>query len=348
MLETIFTSMRVMTGGMVLSAKPDREPESFEKLPSDERIFPITWYPVAWSKELRDKPIKRRLAGRDLVLYRDRHGQVRCLEAYCAHRGADLSLGKCVDGGLQCAYHGWEFSDTGRCERIPAHPSRTIPEFAKVKAYPAGERVQLIWVYPQEVPVQELPALRVFPELEDTRFVLATYAEEWQAHLTRVVESVLDVAHLAFVHKKTIGRKVPAEIGEMHFDVKGPDMISIQNGGGYLEYWFPQQWILRTSKTTGPQIINYVVFSPIDSGHTKIFGFAGRTFARRIPGMNRIFSHYSRRILREDQGIVESQHPRPIPVALRMEAHVPADGPQIRFRQRWFDFLTGDEPRIIL
>ena len=328
--------------------KTNRESQPFEKLPSDESVFPMTWYPVAWFKELRNKPIKRRLAGRDLVLYRDGHGQVRCLEAYCAHRGADLSLGKSVNGRLQCPYHGWEFSESGRCERIPAHPGRPIPEFAKVKAYPVMEKAQLIWVYPHESPVQKLPDLRVFPELEDPRFVLSGYDEEWQAHLTRVVESVLDVAHLAFVHKRTIGRRVPADISEMHFDAKTPDKISILNGGGYLEYWFPQQWILRTSKTTGPQFVNYVVFSPIDSGHTKIFGFAGRTFARHIPGMNRIFSHYSRRILREDQGVVESQHPRPIPEALRMEAHVPADGPQIRFRQRWFDFLTGDEPRIIV
>ncbi|MCF8564184.1 aromatic ring-hydroxylating dioxygenase subunit alpha [Alicyclobacillus tolerans] len=331
-----------------MSPKTAYESEPLEKLPSDERVFPIAWYPVAWSKELRNKPIKRRLAGRDIVLYRNGRGQVRCLEAYCAHRGADLSLGKCINGRLQCAYHGWEFSDSGRCERIPAHPGRPIPDFAKVKSYPVEEKVQLIWVYPREIPAQELPDLQVFPELDDPRFVLAAYDEEWQAHLTRVVESVLDVAHLAFVHRKTIGRKVSPEIKEMDFDVKSPDVISIRNGSGYLEYWFPQQWILRTSKTTGPQFVNYVVFSPIDFSHTKIFGFAGRTFARRIPGISRIFSYYSRRILREDQGIVESQHPRPIPEALRMEAHVPADGPQIRFRQRWFDFLTGDEPRLIL
>nr|WP_176523516.1 hypothetical protein [Bacillus pseudomycoides] len=41
--------------------------------------------------------------------------------------------------------------------------------------------------------------------------------------------------------------------------------------------------------------------------------------------------------------VVESQHPRPIPEALRIEAHVYADATQMKFRQRWFQFLMGKE-----
>ena len=46
--------------------------------------------------------------------------------------------------------------------------------------------------------------------------------------------------------------------------------------------------------------------------------------------------------------MVESQHPRPIPEALRLEAHVAADAAQVRFRQRWFELLQGNEPKISL
>ncbi|CAI8717882.1 MULTISPECIES: hypothetical protein [Bacillus] len=41
--------------------------------------------------------------------------------------------------------------------------------------------------------------------------------------------------------------------------------------------------------------------------------------------------------------VVESQQPRPIPEALRIEAHVYADAARIKFRQRWFQFLTSEE-----
>ncbi|WP_246333851.1 hypothetical protein [Thermoactinomyces mirandus] len=42
---------------------------------------------------------------------------------------------------------------------------------------------------------------------------------------------------------------------------------------------------------------------------------------------------------------MESQHPHYVPEALQMEVHVPADGPQVRFRNRWYRFLTKDEPK---
>ncbi|EEM16415.1 hypothetical protein P4U78_01700 [Bacillus pseudomycoides] len=48
------------------------------------------------------------------------------------------------------------------------------------------------------------------------------------------------------------------------------------------------------------------------------------------------------KVLQEDQVVVESQHSRPIPEALKMEAHVYADAAQMKFRQRWFQFLTSE------
>ncbi|KSU84634.1 MULTISPECIES: hypothetical protein [Fictibacillus] len=46
-----------------------------------------------------------------------------------------------------------------------------------------------------------LPPLQLFEELENQEYVLAPYESFWKAHFTRVVESVLDVVHLSFVHK---------------------------------------------------------------------------------------------------------------------------------------------------
>ncbi|WP_258112343.1 aromatic ring-hydroxylating dioxygenase subunit alpha [Alicyclobacillus sp. SP_1] len=317
-----------------------------EKFPSDDTVFPISWYPIAWASQLKDKPVKRRVVGRDVVVYRDSKGQIHALEAYCAHRGADLSLGKCVADGIQCAYHGWQFNAEGHCTKIPAHPNRPIPEFAKIRAYPVQERAGLIWIYPDDLDVP--PDLKLFSELEQPELVLVPYEQTWKAHLTRVVESVLDVAHLAFVHKSTIGKRLSEEIKLVDFDVQEQNQIVIRNGGGLLEYQFPQQWILRPSTPSKSQFINYVTFCPVDSDTTIIFGYAGRTFLRKMPFMNPIFRRYSLKVLTEDKAVVESQHPRPIPEALRMEAHVPADGPQVRFRQRWFQFLASEEPRIIL
>lgn len=313
-------------------------------LPSEDHVFPATWYAVCFSSQLgRQKPLAARVAGRDLVLFRDSSGNVRALSRYCTHRGADLALGRVNEGRLACAYHGWQFDGDGRCACIPAHPDRPIPDFAHNRAYPACDHGGLVWVYLGPEAMPQVPQL--FPELTTGAYRLVPYQDVWQAHLTRVVESVLDVAHLAFVHRKTIGRRTPAAIPRVSFDVDHGDKIRIQNGGGVLEYWFPQMWILRPAERQGG-FINFVTFTPVDAETTLILGYAGRSFARSIPGMDAVFRRYSLRVLREDQQVVESQHPRPIPEALRMEAHVPADAPQVRFRQRWYRFLTGDEPRV--
>ena len=313
-------------------------------IPSEDRVFPATWYAACFSAQLtRHRPLATRIAGRDLVLFRDGSGKARALARYCTHRGADLALGR-VDGGrLAGAYHGWQFQGDGRCALIPAHPDRPIPEFAHNRAYSACDRGGIVWVYLGGE--AEPPEPDLFPELTDGTYRLVPYEDLWRAHLTRVVESGLDVAHLAFVHRKTIGRRTPAAVPRVSFDVDGGDRILIRNGGGVLKYWFPQMWILRPSEGRGG-FINFVTFTPVDAGTTRILGYAGRSFLQSVPGMDALFRRYSLRVLREDQVVVESQHPRPIPEALRMEAHVPADAPQVRFRHRWYRFLTDDEPRV--
>jgi phenylpropionate dioxygenase-like ring-hydroxylating dioxygenase large terminal subunit len=92
-------------------------------------------------------------------------------------------------------------------------------------------------------------------------------------------------------------------------------------------------------------LINFVTFTPVDSHSTDIRGYIGRNFAKSFL-MDKILSKFSLKVLKEDQEIVESQHPRPIPESLRLEAHVAADGPQVRFRNRWYSFLTGNEPKL--
>ena len=50
--------------------------------------YPEAWYVVARSKDVRDEPTQVRVAGHDLVLFRDRGRRVRAISAYCPHMGA--------------------------------------------------------------------------------------------------------------------------------------------------------------------------------------------------------------------------------------------------------------------
>ncbi|KEK23275.1 aromatic ring-hydroxylating oxygenase subunit alpha [Bacillus gaemokensis] len=307
------------------------------------RMFPCTWYAVCFSKDVMKRPIKKKIVGKEIVLFRNENDEIQVVNAYCPHRGADLSLGTIRKGRLTCAYHGWEYDGKGVCVYIPSQPSKPIPKFAHTRPYPVIEKAGLVWVYPEDqMSDEEPPVLELFEEVEDINFVFSPYEASWNAHFTRVVESVLDVVHLSFVHKNTIGKHSNPELEELK--IEGDlDAFSLKNGEAYLCYKFPQQWLLKPAEEKKKRFINFVTFTPVDEEETIVFGLAGRNFARKIPFLHNIFSRYSLKVLQEDQIVVESQHPRPIPEALKMEAHVYADAAQIKFRQSWFQFLTGKE-----
>src|SRR5438309_4887989 len=52
------------------------------------------WQPIAGVAELQKNPTKAiRLLGEDLVLYKDKRGQLGLIEASCAHRRVNLMFG---------------------------------------------------------------------------------------------------------------------------------------------------------------------------------------------------------------------------------------------------------------
>lgn len=56
-----------------------------------------------------DVPTAVDVGGRSICVLR-LHDDLLAFEDRCPHRGHPLSDGKCVDGILRCALHGWEFS----------------------------------------------------------------------------------------------------------------------------------------------------------------------------------------------------------------------------------------------
>ena len=51
------------------------------------------WQPICFADELRDLPLRVRILGEDLVVFRDFRGTVGLLELHCPHRGTSLEFG---------------------------------------------------------------------------------------------------------------------------------------------------------------------------------------------------------------------------------------------------------------
>src|SRR5580704_7882198 len=77
------------------------------------------WHPVAFARDLADKPRHADLLGQPLVLWRGPDGRPRANSDLCVHRGTALSLGWVSGDELVCPYHGWRYRADGRCAAVP-------------------------------------------------------------------------------------------------------------------------------------------------------------------------------------------------------------------------------------
>ncbi|WP_134714234.1 DUF5914 domain-containing protein [Saccharomonospora xinjiangensis] len=65
------------------------------------------WFVVADSRLVRrDRPYGMTIAGRELVAWRDEHGDAVVGSGVCPHLGAPLAQGRIVEGRLVCRWHG--------------------------------------------------------------------------------------------------------------------------------------------------------------------------------------------------------------------------------------------------
>lgn len=161
------------------------------------------FYPVCYSGDLSATPKHVRLFGEDYVVYRDSSGMAHGLSDRCPHRGGRLSQGWVVNDCVACPYHGWEFGSDGKCTHIPSQEAGLpIPARAKVDAVKVNERHGLVWMCVGSEP-EEMPFLA---ELEESGYTLIhEMMDEWQASAPRIVDNALDVSHVAWVHRNSIG-----------------------------------------------------------------------------------------------------------------------------------------------
>ena len=173
------------------------------------------WYVGAWGTEVgRQTLMRRTLLNEPVVFFRKEDGTPVALEDKCAHRHAPLSEGRLQGDAIECPYHGLQYDETGACVRIPGQS--TIPPGCAVRSYPVVERYQWVWVWMGD------PALADPDDIEDFHWM---DHPDWRAkgeliHLEAnyklLVENLLDLSHLSFIHPTTLGTDAVAETPMKH------------------------------------------------------------------------------------------------------------------------------------
>ncbi len=160
------------------------------------------WIPACLSEEVAEPdgpPVKIRLLGEDLVVFRDSDGRLGVLDEYCPHRRASLVFGRNEECGLRCLYHGWKMDVEGNVLEMASEPPESgFADKVKVKAYPAQEAGGFVWTYmgPREsMPDFERPA---FAPTESTQVSIVKVMVD--CNWAQVLEGQIDSAHSSSLH----------------------------------------------------------------------------------------------------------------------------------------------------
>jgi phenylpropionate dioxygenase-like ring-hydroxylating dioxygenase large terminal subunit len=196
---------------------PTSQPETQE----DAFVWTKCWYPVTALDYLNPSvPMAITVLGFDLVVWKDNDNQWRCFRDSCPHRAAPLSEGSIhPTKGLQCAYHGFTFSGTGKCTGIPQsqggaplQSALSSPRSCAI-SYPTTTKHGLLWVWLESGEEAETTAaatpLPTMPTKDsngvDYFQVSNWYIREMDVDYVALMENSADPSHVHWTHAGAIG-----------------------------------------------------------------------------------------------------------------------------------------------
>jgi len=251
------------------------------------------WHPILQSEQLKDSAVAGvRLAGEDIVLYRDSHGAVGALVDHCPHRRMKLSLGKVYHDKLQCGYHGWTFDPRGNGES-PATPKL----YACARHFEVTEQYDAIWV-------RNAGAATQFPKFDvEGHYNVCNLSHRVKAPLELTVDNFCEIEHTPTTHAffgYPLERMHEVEVEFQPTDTsvrvinRGPRkrislflrrLVGIGNDYLFMDDWttyfspvysvYDHWWQCpSTGKESMVRWRLYIFFVPIDACQTAIFTFA--------------------------------------------------------------------------
>ena len=258
------------------------------------------WHPVALSEEVAKPdcaPIRLKVMGEDLLLFRDSKGNTGLIEPFCAHRGADLFFGRNEECGIRCIYHGWKYDIHGNCIDMPNVPKDAAYHGKiKIKAYPTQEFADMVWAYmgPPDIQPFEVPQLEAGLVPPSHRYVTKRLVE---CNWTHSMEGALDTAHFSFLHmpapafRKDDSSNIAADESRIRWlrNDPAPRFKIIDHEVGFLiggarnadpgdHYWRLTQYMLPTHSITPSAMPNETYYGyswvPIDDHSCWMYVYA--------------------------------------------------------------------------
>lgn len=320
-------------------------------LVSEVPAFREYWYPIAYDHEVGTEPFPFRMFGDDYVAWRPSPDEpVHAAVDECPHRSARLSQGWVEDGCLVCPYHGWHFAGDGACVEIPSNaPGVPVPPRAHVQSVLADEKYGLVWVC-VGVPREPIPS---FVELDRGYTLVHEMFETWAASAPRIIDNALDVSHVAWVHRSSVGTPDAPRLGDFEVERRGAHLsFSVTITARVTEQQKANTGITSdvTPRTTYAELVQPFVFrgllryeenglehvlyktcTPIDDRHTRFCQFVARSDHPDEAKQAGIIA-IDRQVQAEDRALLEGVRPE-FPLEITTEVHVRSDRMTLEYRK---------------
>ncbi len=244
-------------------------------------LFRRYWQPVALSETVSKPdgpPIRVRMLGEDLVLFRATDGRFGLVAERCPHRTASMYWARNEENGLRCVYHGLKFDVDGNCVDAPCVTKtseaqlESLQRQLKIKAYPCIERAELVWAYMG--PPEFKPA---FPELDwtlvPTSHRLSTRHIQ-ECNWLQALEGGFDAAHLTFLHKgetSHVSRTIVPTLYEVQQNDAGFYTATGRDMGDGQIYWNTNALLMPAHKIISAVAPAAHMWMPIDDENTMLY-----------------------------------------------------------------------------
>jgi phthalate 4,5-dioxygenase len=199
------------------------------------------WMPACLSEEVAEPdgaPVRARLFGEDLVVWRDTQGRLAIMDEHCPHRRASLVLGRNEECGLRCLYHGWKVDVEGNVLEMPSEPPQSALQLkVKHKTYPSHEAGGFVWVYMG--PAEEMPAFEPPPFAPSPEARVSIVKVQVDCNWAQILEGAIDSAHSSSLHStdmppaKVDGAKATGKLWPRPSTDKAPRLVLQKTSFGF-------------------------------------------------------------------------------------------------------------------
>ncbi|MGE8365917.1 MULTISPECIES: Rieske 2Fe-2S domain-containing protein [Cupriavidus] len=320
-----------------------------ESRPPEAR-FARGWHCLGLADDYRDgRPHRLDIFGRRLAAFADSAGDIKIIDGYCPHMGADLSTGTVQGDNIACPFHGWQWGGDGGCKSIPY--CKRVPPKARVGSWTTCEQNKLLFVWhdPQgNAPPPEVAIPRIEACFSDAWSDWALDKMLIHTNCRELVDNISDMAHFGAVHGAPVdyfanlfeGHKGTQLMIGRSARLSGEDQLTALS-----TYFGPAYHITEMSGRMGDQPIHSILLNchvPVDTGS---FELRYGVLVKRVPGLSdeqnravaQAYVEQARSAFYEDVAIWDSK------IRIDNPLLCEGDGPLYQMRDWYGQFYTDVE-----